>query len=56
MSTPNDAASLRLELKAFERDFKAQHGHAPSVDDIKQAGFGALALSCYTTVYLSCNT
>ncbi|KZV74948.1 hypothetical protein PENSPDRAFT_749040 [Peniophora sp. CONT] len=39
MSTANDAASLRVELKGFERDFKAQHGHAPSVDDIKHAGY-----------------
>ncbi|VDB87512.1 unnamed protein product [Peniophora sp. CBMAI 1063] len=39
MSSANDAVSLRAELKGFERDFKAKHGHAPSVDDIKQAGF-----------------
>ncbi|KAI0275154.1 hypothetical protein BC834DRAFT_814874 [Gloeopeniophorella convolvens] len=34
-----DIVALRAELKSFERDFKAQHGHAPSVDDIKKAGF-----------------
>ncbi|KAI0041894.1 hypothetical protein FA95DRAFT_1610636 [Auriscalpium vulgare] len=36
MST--DVAALRAQLKAFERDFKQQHGHGPSVDDIKAAG------------------
>lgn len=39
MST--DAAAVRVELKAFERDFKAKHGKDPSVDDIKSAGMGA---------------
>jgi len=36
----SDLLSLRAELKYFERVFKAEHGHAPSVDDIKSAGFG----------------
>ncbi|KAI0308287.1 hypothetical protein B0F90DRAFT_1813572 [Multifurca ochricompacta] len=35
-----DVISLRAELKSFERFFKAQHGHAPSVNEIKKAGFG----------------
>ncbi|KAA1468069.1 hypothetical protein DENSPDRAFT_877809 [Dentipellis sp. KUC8613] len=37
MST--DVASLRAQLKAFERDFKGKHGRDPSVTDIKAAGF-----------------
>ncbi|KAI9452552.1 hypothetical protein BJY52DRAFT_1190220 [Lactarius psammicola] len=35
----SDLLSLRAELKYFERVFKAEYGHAPSVDDIKNAGF-----------------
>ncbi|KAH9044397.1 hypothetical protein EDB85DRAFT_1854781 [Lactarius pseudohatsudake] len=35
----SDLLSLRAELKYFEREFKAENGHAPSVDDIKNAGF-----------------
>lgn len=35
----SDLLSLRAELKYFERAFKAEQGHAPSVDDIKNAGF-----------------
>lgn len=35
----SDLLSLRAELKYFEREFKTQNGHAPSVDDIKDAGF-----------------
>ncbi|KAH9178635.1 hypothetical protein EDB89DRAFT_963611 [Lactarius sanguifluus] len=35
----SDLLSLRAELKYFEREFKAESGHAPSVDDIKNAGF-----------------
>lgn len=42
MST--DAAAVRVELKAFERDFKAKHGKDPSVDDIKSAGMGTCRL------------
>ncbi|KAI0003764.1 hypothetical protein BJV74DRAFT_484913 [Russula compacta] len=37
MST--DISTLRAQLKAFEREFKARHHHPPSVDDIKNAGF-----------------
>ena len=36
-----DVSTLRAQLKAFEREFKARHHHPPSVDDIKNAGFGA---------------
>jgi hypothetical protein len=36
-----DIPSLRAQLKAFEREFKAVHNLPPSVDDIKNAGFGA---------------
>lgn len=36
-----DSAALRVELKSFERDFKAKHGKDPSVEDIKAAGMGA---------------
>jgi hypothetical protein len=36
-----DVCTLRAQLKAFEREFKARHNHPPSVDDIKIAGFGA---------------
>jgi hypothetical protein len=41
VDTDTDILSLRAQLKAFEKDFKAEHKHAPSVDDIKNAGFGA---------------
>jgi hypothetical protein len=41
MSTDTDIPSLRAQLKAFEREFRATHHHAPSVDDIRNAGFGA---------------
>ncbi|KAH9964244.1 hypothetical protein BC827DRAFT_1189900 [Russula dissimulans] len=34
-----DILSLRAQLKSFERDFKATHNRAPSVDDIRNAGF-----------------
>jgi hypothetical protein len=36
-----DISTLRAQLKAFEREFKATHHYPPSVDDIKNAGFGA---------------
>jgi len=39
-----DIHSLRAELKAFEREFKAAHHRPPSVDDIRNAGFGATRL------------
>jgi hypothetical protein len=41
----SDLLSLRAELKYFEREFKAGNGHAPSVDDIKNAGFGTILWS-----------
>jgi hypothetical protein len=40
-SMDTDVSTLRAQLKAFEREFKARHHHTPSVDDIKNAGFGA---------------
>ncbi len=40
-SMDTDLSTLRAQLKAFEREFKARHHHPPSVDDIKNAGFGA---------------
>jgi hypothetical protein len=40
-SMNTDILSLRAQLKAFEREFRATHHHAPSVDDIRNAGFGA---------------
>jgi hypothetical protein len=40
-SMNTDIPTLRAQLKAFEREFKAEHNHPPSVDDIKDAGFGA---------------
>ncbi len=39
-----DILSLRAELKAFEREFKATHHRPPSVDDIRNAGFGTTRL------------
>lgn len=42
ISMSSDLLSLRAELKYFEREFKSQNGHAPSVDDIKDAGFGTI--------------
>ncbi|KAH9065670.1 hypothetical protein EDB87DRAFT_870000 [Lactarius vividus] len=39
ISMSSDLLSLRAELKYFERVFKAENGNAPSVDDIKNAGF-----------------
>ena len=41
-SMDTDVSTLRAQLKAFEREFKARHDHPPSVDDIKNAGFGAI--------------
>jgi hypothetical protein len=32
----DDIPSLRAELKAWEREFKTDHGREPSVDDIKE--------------------
>ncbi|KAI0285410.1 hypothetical protein BGY98DRAFT_1093002 [Russula aff. rugulosa BPL654] len=34
-----DVSTLRAQLKAFEREFKARHNRPPSVDDIKIEGF-----------------
>ncbi|KAI0314773.1 hypothetical protein OF83DRAFT_413138 [Amylostereum chailletii] len=34
-----ELSALRAELKSFERSFKEEHGHAPSTQDIKTAGF-----------------
>lgn len=43
-SMSTDIPTLRAQLKAFEREFKARHDHPPSVDDIKNAGFGAISI------------
>ena len=48
----SDLLSLRAELKYFEREFKAGHGHAPSVDDIKNAGFGTILVVSIPETYL----
>ena len=40
-SMDTDVSTLRAQLKAFEREFKARHHRPPSVNDIKDAGFGA---------------
>jgi hypothetical protein len=32
----NDVASLRAEIKTWERTFKAKKGREPTVDDIKK--------------------
>jgi hypothetical protein len=42
-----DILSLRAQLKSFEREFKATHNRAPSVDDIKNAGFGATPVTSH---------
>jgi hypothetical protein len=47
----SDLLSLRAELKYFEREFKTQNGHAPSVDDIKNAGFGTILVACIPETY-----
>jgi hypothetical protein len=51
MATPasadSDILSLRAQLKAFEREFRATHHHAPSVDDIRNAGFGATRVTSH---------
>ena len=44
ISMSSDLLSLRAELKYFEREFKTQNGHAPSIDDIKNAGFGTISV------------
>lgn len=51
----SDLLSLRAELKYFEREFKAGHGHAPSVDDIKNAGFGTILVVSIPETYLRLN-
>ena len=43
-----DIPSLRAQLKEFEREFKATHNRAPSVDDIKNAGFGATLVTSHS--------
>ncbi|KAI0294946.1 hypothetical protein BC826DRAFT_297921 [Russula brevipes] len=50
MDTDTDILTVRAQLKAFERDFKATHHRTPSVDDIKSAGFGATRLTPPETV------
>ena len=47
-----DLAALRVELKTFERKFKADHGKGPSPEDIKAAGLG----SCFIPTALPDST